>query len=66
MPEIDLSGAAWRKSTRSSGSGACVEVVTLVGATAIRDSKHPTGPALTCTPAAWTAFTTGVCSGQFD
>ncbi|MGQ0773775.1 MAG: DUF397 domain-containing protein [Pseudonocardiales bacterium] len=65
MLEIDLSGAVWRKSTRSGGAGACVEVATLVGITAIRDSKHPTGPALTCHPAEWTAFTTNIRSGQF-
>jgi len=65
MPQTDLSGATWRKSTRSSGSGACVEVATLGGATAVRDSKHPTGPALIVTRAGWAAFTTGVRSGEF-
>lgn len=66
MPEIDLSGALWRKSTRSSGDGACVEVTTLHGATAVRDSKDPAGPALTVTPAQWAAFTGGVRVGEFD
>lgn len=36
MLGIDLAEAVWRKSTRSSGDGA----------TSVRDSKHPTGPAL--------------------
>jgi hypothetical protein len=66
MPEIDLSGAAWRKSTRSSASGQCVEVATLHDATAVRDSKDPAGPALTVTPAQWAAFTGGVHAGDFD
>lgn len=65
MFEIDLSGAVWRTSTRSSGNGACVEVAQLNGATAVRDSKHPIGPALIVTQAEWAAFTAGVRSGQF-
>lgn len=66
MPEIDLSGAVWRKSARSSGDGACVEVATLNDATAVRDSKDPAGPALTFTPVEWAAFTAGVRAQEFD
>lgn len=66
MPEIDLSGAAWRKSTRSSANGQCVEVATLHGTTAVRDSKDSAGPALTFTPAQWAAFTGGVRAREFD
>ncbi|RAY15465.1 DUF397 domain-containing protein [Actinomadura craniellae] len=43
----DLPDAVWRKSTRSSGNGACVEVADLTKAIAIRDSKDPDGPTLT-------------------
>lgn len=32
----------------------------------VRDSKHPTGPALTVTASEWTAFTTGIRTGEFD
>ncbi|MEU4383450.1 DUF397 domain-containing protein [Micromonospora echinofusca] len=54
----DLSGAVWRKSTRSGGNGGeCVEVATnLPGIVAVRDSKDPDGPALTLHPQAWRAF----------
>ncbi|MEU7932440.1 DUF397 domain-containing protein [Micromonospora echinofusca] len=55
----DLTGAAWRKSTRSGGNGGnCVEVATnLPGIVAVRDSKDHAGPELTFEPAAWSAFT---------
>ncbi|SCG76610.1 DUF397 domain-containing protein [Micromonospora coxensis] len=57
----DLSGAVWRKSTRSGGNGGeCVEVATnLPGIVAVRDSKDPDGPTLTLHPQAWTAFVNG-------
>ncbi|TCB92076.1 DUF397 domain-containing protein [Micromonospora zingiberis] len=54
----DLTGATWRKSTRSA-SGECVEVAdNLSGMVGVRDSKDVTGPVLTFEPTAWRAFVT--------
>jgi len=54
---LDLSRAAWRKSTYSNNGGSCVEVATgTPGVVAVRDSKDPSGPALAFTPEQWTAF----------
>ncbi|WP_405880487.1 DUF397 domain-containing protein [Streptomyces sp. NBC_01136] len=48
----------WRKSSHSSDEGGqCVEVAACPHAIHIRDSKTPTGPTFTASPAAWTAFT---------
>ncbi|MEN3613351.1 DUF397 domain-containing protein [Plantactinospora sp. ZYX-F-223] len=55
---MELTGAAWRKSTRSNGhSGNCVEVAdNLPGVVGVRDSKDPAGPALLFSASAWRSF----------
>ncbi|MGV9976229.1 DUF397 domain-containing protein [Micromonospora wenchangensis] len=55
---MELTGAIWRKSTRSDNGGAtCVEVATnLPLVVGVRDSKDRRGPALTFAPAAWSSF----------
>jgi hypothetical protein len=53
-----LQDLKWSKSSYSGAEGGdCVEVATSQGAVHVRDSKIVTGPALTVTPTAWTAFT---------
>ncbi len=64
----NLTGAEWKKSTRSNGSGNCVEVATnLPGVVAVRDTKDKgAGPILTFTPDEWNAFIGGTKDGEFD
>jgi uncharacterized protein DUF397 len=61
---IDLSGAAWRKSSYSNGGENCVEITDLPACgVAIRDSKHPEREALRYTAEEWHAFRSGVIDG---
>ncbi|MFI2260738.1 DUF397 domain-containing protein [Streptomyces tubercidicus] len=59
---VDLSTAAWRKSSYSNGDGGdCVEVADdLPGIVPVRDSKDPHGPAVVFPAAAWSTFVTAV------
>ncbi|MFY1688965.1 DUF397 domain-containing protein [Plantactinospora sp. WMMB782] len=61
---MDLTGATWRKSTRSNGhSGNCVEVAdNLPAVVGVRDSKDPDGPALTFATQAWRSFVRDVAT----
>ncbi|MDG9676253.1 DUF397 domain-containing protein [Micromonospora sp. DH14] len=55
---MDLTGARWRKSSKSGNNGGnCVELAdNLPGVIGVRDSKDPAGPALAFDPAAWARF----------
>jgi hypothetical protein len=57
---------AWRKAQLSVGNGACVEVASVMGMIALRDSKNPSGPILEYTAAEWRAFLDGAKKGEFD
>jgi hypothetical protein len=55
---MDMTRAAWRKSSYSGNNGGnCVEVAGIRGVVAVRDSKAVEGPALAFDRAAWQAFT---------
>lgn len=63
----DIPGARWRKSTRSGAQGNCVEVAPLpTGTIAVRNSRHPDGPALLFTHDEMTAFVDGAKAGEFE
>lgn len=65
--EHDLTGAAWRKSTRSGANGQCVEVaLNLPGIVAVRHSKRPEAEVVIYTEAEWQAFIGGAKDGEFD
>lgn len=56
----------WRKSTRSSTNGSCVEVRKSVRTVQVRDTKDRSGPVLAFPERAWEEFITAVQDGQFD
>ncbi|WP_327066045.1 DUF397 domain-containing protein [Kitasatospora sp. NBC_01302] len=63
---VDLTGAAWFKSSHSGNGGSCVEVAPdFPGLVPVRDSKNPHEPALLFPATAFAAFITGVKAGQF-
>jgi hypothetical protein len=66
MATMDLTRAAWFKSTRSSGNGNCVEVAIVDDTVGVRDSKDRSGPVLVFTASEWRAFVAGAKDGQFD
>ncbi|NJQ05987.1 DUF397 domain-containing protein [Streptomyces lonarensis] len=59
---FSLSSTRWRKSSYSGGdNGSCVEVADGIPThLPVRDSKNPTGAALTIPNATWTAFIAGL------
>jgi hypothetical protein len=67
IPASHLTGVWWRKSRRSNSQGACVELGSLAdGSIAVRNSRHPDGPALLYTRAEIQALIGGVKKGDFD
>jgi hypothetical protein len=67
MPADELQAVTWRKSARSNSSGNCVEMAQLLsGDVAVRNSRHPHGPALVYTRAEIEALILGAKDGDFD
>ncbi|MFD4656131.1 DUF397 domain-containing protein [Kitasatospora sp. NPDC058444] len=63
---VDLSDAAWFKSSYSNNGGSCVEVAAdFLGLAPVRDSKDPQGAVLVFPAEAWESFVTAVRRGEF-
>ena len=58
LSTVDLTGAVWRKSSRSGGGneGNCVEVAFTSPVVAVRDSKKPDAGVLAFPASAWQRF----------
>ncbi|MFI0235389.1 DUF397 domain-containing protein [Streptomyces sp. NPDC016845] len=67
VPATSLRGVRWVKSRHSAAMGNCVELAVLAdGSVAVRNSRHPEGPALIYTQAEVVAFLAGAKDGEFD
>lgn len=67
MPATALERVTWQKSRRSNSQGNCVEMAKLPGdEVAVRNSRHPNGPALVYTRAEIEALILGAKDGDFD
>jgi hypothetical protein len=67
MSASELRGVVWRTSRRSNSQGNCVEMAELPGGgVAVRNSRHPEGPALVYTRAEIEALILGAKDGDFD
>ncbi len=67
IPATELPVVSWKKSHRSNSQGNCVELAQLPdGTVAVRNSRHPAGPALLYTKAEIQALIQGAKAGDFD
>ena len=67
MSADEITDVTWRKSRRSNSQGNCVELAELTdGGVAMRNSRHPHGPALVYTRAEVEALILGAKDGDFD
>ncbi len=62
---IDRNALQWRKATKSS-TGNCVEVASVEGRIAVRNSRRPDGELIIYSIAEFDAFVDGVKKGEFD
>lgn len=67
MNREEIDRLHWFKSTRSNGSGACVEIAhARPGVIAVRDSKDPYGPVIQVGGSTFASFANAARGGEFD
>ena len=67
MPASEFHGVQWRKSRRSTAQGECVQTAKLPGGgVALRNSRHPDGPALLFSDAELRTFLEDIKQGDYD
>ena len=66
MTVSDLTGARWRKSSRSGAGNDCVELVVARIGAAVRDSKNPDAGHVEFKTTGWNAFMGVVKMGRLD
>jgi Domain of unknown function (DUF397) len=66
LSEAERASLAWLKAQCSTVNGQCVEIASIAGKIAIRDSKDPNGTILVYTSAEFRAFLDGARNGEFD
>lgn len=66
MTESVLTGARWRKSSRSGAGNDCVELVVARIGAAVRDSKNPAAGHVSFEATGWNAFMGVVKEGSLD
>lgn len=66
MTVSDLTGARWRKSSRSGAGNDCVELVVARIGAAVRDSKNPAAGHVSFEATGWDAFMGVVKQGRLD
>ncbi|WP_460406430.1 DUF397 domain-containing protein [Actinophytocola sediminis] len=66
MTFSDLTGADWRKSSRSGAGNDCVELVVARIGAAVRDSKRPAAGHIEFASGQWNAFMGAVKEGRLD
>ncbi|MPZ81171.1 MAG: DUF397 domain-containing protein [Actinophytocola sp.] len=66
MTVSDLTGAIWRKSSRSGAGNDCVELVVAGIGAAVRDSKNPEAGHIAFEGTGWHAFVGVLKGGRLD